>query len=59
MTGAECLKRVFSIEFETCPVCGEAVRIIACIRDGGMVEKILTYLDAKSGAAEPSRRPLA
>jgi len=49
---------VFSIEFETCPVCGEAVRIIACIRDGGVVEKILTYLDAKSGAAEPSRRPL-
>jgi hypothetical protein len=31
MTWAQRLKRVFNIDIETCPTCGGAVRIIACI----------------------------
>ncbi len=33
MTWAQRLKRVFNIDIETCPACGGAVRIIACIED--------------------------
>ncbi len=42
---------------ETCPACGGAVRIIACIEDAEVIEKILTCLDAKAAEAETSRRP--
>ena len=51
------LKRVFGIDIETCPACGGAVRIIACIEDAAVIEKILTHLDEKDAAAEASRQP--
>ena len=54
LTWAQRLKRVFGIDIETCPVCGGALRTLACIEDPAVIEKILTDLDAK--AAEP-RRP--
>ena len=57
MTWAQRLKRVFNIDIETCPACGGAVRIIACIEDPVVIEKILTHLDEKGGSAEASRRP--
>jgi len=57
MTWAQRLKRVFGIDIETCPACGGAVRIIACIEDPEVIEKILTHLDAKGVPAEASRRP--
>ena len=57
MSWAQRLKRVFGIDLETCPACGGAVRIIACIEDPLVIEKILTHLDEKGGSAEASRRP--
>jgi len=33
MTWAQRLKRVFNIDIETCPKCGGAVKVIACIED--------------------------
>jgi hypothetical protein len=33
---------VFNIDIETCRECGGAVRIIACIDDPVVIEKILT-----------------
>ncbi len=57
MTWAQRLKRVFRIDIATCLACGGAVRIIACIGDLLVIEKILTRLDAKGGAAEATRRP--
>jgi len=51
------LKRVFGIDIETCQACGGAVRIIACIEDSAVIEKILTHLDAKAPEPETSRRP--
>lgn len=59
MTWAQHLKRVFNIDIETCPTCGGAVRIIACIEDAAVIEKILTHLDAKAVAPEAPRWPRA
>ncbi len=57
MTWAQRLKRVFNIDIETCAACGGAVRIIACIEDPPVIEKILSHLDTKGVAAEASWRP--
>ena len=50
MTWAQRLKRVFNIEIETCEHCGGSVRVISCIEDPDVIEKILTHLDLTSGA---------
>ena len=57
MTWAQRLKRVFGIDIETCPACSGAVRIVACVEDPDVIEKILTHLDVKGGDAEATRRP--
>ena len=57
MTWAQRLKRVFGIDIETCTACGGAVRIIACIEDADVIEKILTHLDAQGAECEATRRP--
>jgi hypothetical protein len=53
MTWAQRLKRVFNIDIETCRACGGAVRIIACIEDPVVIERILAHLQEK-GAADPA-----
>jgi hypothetical protein len=57
MSWAQRLKRVFDIDIETCPVCGGAMRIIACIEDPLVIEKILAHHDAKPDAGQASRPP--
>jgi hypothetical protein len=61
MTWAQRLKRVFGIDIQTCPACGGAVRIIACIEDPEVIEKILAHLDKKTtespGWPPPCRAP--
>ena len=57
MTWAQRLKRVFGIDIQTCPACGGAVQIIACIEDAQVIGKILAPLDAKASANEAPRRP--
>jgi hypothetical protein len=62
MTWAQRLKRVFGIDIQTCPACGGALRIIACIEDPVVIDKILAHLDAahldaKAPAAQASRPP--
>ena len=57
MSWAQRLKRVFGIDIETCPGCGGAVRIIGCIEDPEVIEKILTHIDVKGAAPGASRRP--
>ena len=57
MTWAQRLKRVFNIDIETCSVCGGAMRIIACIEDPVVIEKILAHLDARAAAAQAARPP--
>jgi hypothetical protein len=61
MTWAQRLKRVFNIDIETCKTCGGHVKIIACIEDPVVVEKILRHLERKDATATvrspPSRGP--
>lgn len=52
MTWAQRLKRVFNIDIETCGDCGGAVKVITCIEDPAVIEKILTHLKEKA-APEP------
>jgi hypothetical protein len=64
MTWAQRLKRVFNIDIETCRECGGQVRIIACIEDPVVIEKILTHLTEKltptpAGLQPESRAPPA
>jgi len=57
MTWAQRLKRVFGIDLETCAVCGGAMRILACIEDPVVIEKILARLDAKAAPTQACRPP--
>ena len=56
MTWAQRLKRVFGIDIETCPACGGAVKVVACIEDPVLIKRILDHLKQKAEANEP--RPL-
>ena len=57
MTWAKRLKRVFSIEIETCSECGGDVRIVASIEDPVVIRTILAYLDKKGVNAADSLLP--
>lgn len=57
MTWAQRLKRVFDIDVETCRACGGALRIIACIEDPEVIEKILNHLSEKSAGIDSNRLP--
>jgi hypothetical protein len=54
MRWAQRLKRVFSIDIETCAGCGGTMRIIACIEDPAVIEAILAHL---AGKARPVHAP--
>jgi len=59
MRWAQRLKRVFQIDVETCPKCGGNVKIIACIEDPPVIERILRHLAGKDlpGLWPQSRAP--
>ena len=57
MTWAQRLKRVFGIDIETCRACGGTVRIIACIEELAVIEKILTHPQEKLTSAPAGMRP--
>ena len=44
MTWAQRLKRVFNIDIVTCKACGGPVKVIACIEDPVVINKILRHL---------------
>ena len=44
---AQRLKRVFNIDIETRSKCGGAVKVIACIEDPRIIDKILSHLNEK------------
>jgi ribosomal protein S27E len=48
MTWMQRLKRVFSIDIETCERCAGQVKIIACIEDPTVIERILAHLKNKA-----------
>ena len=58
MTWARRLKRVFNMDVETCRACGGKLKVIACIEDPVVIEKILAHLNEKASlAAIPLCRP--
>ena len=57
MTWAERLKRVFAIEIEKCEKCGGKLKIIACIEDADVIEKILKHLGLDEALQARNRSP--
>jgi len=53
MTWAQRLKRVFKIEVEVCGRCGGPVKVIACIEDQDIIDKILAHLRDKEPCTPP------
>lgn len=53
MTWAQRLKRVFNIDVQTCARCGGPVKVIACIEDQAVIDKILAHLRDKERKAPP------
>ena len=51
MTWMQRLKRVFNIDIETCERCAGQVKIIACIEDPAVIERILAHLKGKAPSA--------
>lgn len=47
MTWAQRLKRVFNIDIEVCGRCGGSVKVIACIEDQDIIDRILAHLRDK------------
>jgi len=48
MTWVQRLKRIFNIDIETCAMCGGTVKVIACIEDTVVIQKILSHLKEKA-----------
>ena len=57
MTWAQRLKRVFNIDIETCRECGGVVKVIACIEDPVVIQKILNHLKEKGEHQDAFRLP--
>ena len=64
MSWAQRLKRVFNIDMEVCGRCGGYVKVIACIEDQDIIDRILAHLRDKELATPslplltpPSRAP--
>ena len=57
MTWMQRLKRVFNIDIETCERCAGQIKIIACIEDPAVIERILAHLKNKAPSAENAMLP--
>ncbi|MDP1647154.1 MAG: hypothetical protein Q8M01_02995, partial [Rubrivivax sp.] len=57
LSWARLLKRVFELDLEHCPNCGDELKIIAAIVETPVIEKILTHLglQARARPRAPSR----
>ena len=47
MSWAQRLKRVFNIDLGVCSRCGGSVKVIACIEEQDVIDRILAYLESK------------
>lgn len=57
MTWMQRLKRVFNIDIEVCEKCKGPVKIIACVEDPAVIEKILKHLKEKAVTDKMAQRP--
>jgi len=56
MTWAQRLKRVSNIDVSICPKCGGEAKVIACIEDQAVIDKILQHIQAKGALPPPPER---
>ena len=56
-TWAQRLKRVFGIEIDRCEKCGGKVKVIACIEDPEVIDKILKHLGLDESSTTHNRSP--
>ena len=52
MTWAQRLKQVFNIDIERCDVCGKKMKVMACIEDPAVINKILDHLKKQRPATK-------
>jgi len=52
ITWAQRLKCVFNVDIEICRACGGAVRVVVCIEDPVVIERILAHLKGKDHIKE-------
>ena len=64
MTWAQRLRRVFNIDIEVCARCGGSVKVIACIEEQDVIDRVLAHMHAKEQntptlphLAPPTRAP--
>jgi deoxyribodipyrimidine photolyase len=57
MTWVQRLKRVYGIDIETCPTYGGTVKVIACIEDALVIQRILNHLKEKGEYQDALRLP--
>jgi hypothetical protein len=57
MTWMQRLKRVFNIDIETCDRCAGQVKIIACIEDPSVIERMLAHFKSTAPSTEPLMLP--
>ena len=50
------LKRVLTIDIETCPDCGGKLRVIACIKEPWLIGKILRHVQQRNDLADSGAR---
>ena len=55
MSWAQRLKRVFNIDIDVCSRCGGSVKVIACIEDQHIIDKILAHLRDREQDIPPRR----
>jgi hypothetical protein len=58
MTWAQRLKRVFTIDIETCEQCGGAVKVIASIEDPAVIRQILDHLQNRTESPQTVSHPV-
>ena len=58
-TWAQRLKRVFAIDIEKCEKCGGKMKVIACIEEPAVIDKILKHLELDQPAEPHNRSPPA
>ena len=57
MTWMQRLKRVFKIDIEICEKCQGPVKIIACVEDPVVIEKILKHLKENAASNNSAKLP--
>ena len=57
MTWMQRLKRVFNIDIKICEKCTGPVKIIACVEDPAVIDKILQHLAEKETGEKSARLP--